>query len=199
MQVRQENRLEINKYTKKAKRLRTNMKMVLAENKRLFKQIDFEEVNDLVKYIEQANRIFIIAAGRSGFVMRAAAMRLMYLGYKVHFVGDDNTPSVQKDDLLIAACNAGNNGIIVKAAENSIAAGAKVVALSNYDQSALARLASLLVYVPAPKKQDLDDSRSSQFSGSLFDQFLLLLNDAVFQTLWESADIAESESQQKTC
>ncbi len=198
MHITQEYKLEIRKYTKKAKRLRTNMKMILAENKRLFKQIDFEELNHLVKYIQQANRIFIITAGRSGFVMRAAGMRLMSLGYNVSFVGDDNTPAIQKGDLLIAACSTGNNGIIVKAAENSIAAGANVVALSSHDQSPLARLATQLVYIPAPKSQELDGSRSDQYMGSLFDQFLLLLSDAVFQTLWKAAIDAEEKVQVKT-
>lgn len=167
------------------KDLQANLEMVLLENTWLLKQIDFKEVKVLVNEIQQARHIFIIAAGRSGFSMRSAAMRLMHLGLQVYFVGDTTTPAIAQGDLLIAASGSGTTSTIVRAAEKSLAAGARVVALSTQEESPLAKMASYLIHVPAAEKQDHESSRSRQYAGSLFEQFLLLLTDAVFQSLWK--------------
>ena len=79
--------------------IRVNLEMILVENTWLLKQMDFNDVATLVNYIGSANHIFIIAAGRSGFAMRSAAMRFMHLGLKVYFVGETITPAIIKGDL----------------------------------------------------------------------------------------------------
>lgn len=167
-----------------AKDIRGNLEMILIENTWLLKQIDYSEVASLINYIHTADRIFFIAAGRSGFAMRSAAMRLMHLGLTVYFVGDTTTPAIGFGDLLIAASGSGTTSTIVRAAEKASAAGATIVALSTAEGSALALLADQLVRIPAAGKQELESSKSRQYAGSLFEQFLLLLNDAVFQSLW---------------
>lgn len=169
-----------------AKGIKTNLEMVIVENTWLLNQIDFDQVNALASDIQQANHIFMIAAGRSGFSMRSAAMRFMHLGLKVYFVGDTTTPAIQKGDLLIAASGSGTTGTIVKAAEKAIAAGARVFALSTQEHSPLAKIASNLVHIPGAEKEDHHSSRSRQYAGSLFEQFLLLLTDAIFQSLWKA-------------
>jgi 6-phospho-3-hexuloisomerase len=168
------------------KELRANLEMILMENNWLLKQIDYKALAVLAETIQKAHHIFIIAAGRSGFSMRSAAMRLMHLGCRVYFVGDTTTPAIQKGDLLIAASGSGTTSTIVRAAEKSIAVGADVVALSTQENSPLAKLATQLILIPAAEKQDHHSNRSAQYAGSLFEQFLLLLTDAVFQSLWKS-------------
>ncbi len=181
------------KETVLAKDLKANLEMILLENSWLLKQIDFEEVAELVSSIRKAKHIFIIAAGRSGFSMRSAAMRLMHLGLKIYFVGDTTTPAIQQGDLLIAASGSGTTSTIVRAAEKSIAAGADVVALSTQASSPLAKLAVQVVQIPAAEKQDHENSRSRQYAGSLFEQFLLILTDAVFQSMWKAAGTPAEE------
>ena len=171
---------------KKATTVKGNLEMILVENTWLLKQLKQEQVDTFIQEIIQANSIFIIAAGRSGFSMRSAAMRLMHIGYTVYFVGETTTPAIRPGDLLIAASGSGTTTTIVKAAEKAIAAGATVLAISTTENSPLAAVASHLVHVAAAEKQDHNSTRSAQFAGSLFEQFLLLFNDAVFQTLWQS-------------
>lgn len=168
-----------------AKDLKSNLEMILLENTWLLKQINFDEVAALVEAIRKANHIFIIAAGRSGFAMRSTAMRLMHLGLKVYFVGETTTPAIRQGDLLIAASGSGTTSTIVRAAEKSVAAGAQVVALSTQASSPLAKLAFQVLLIPAAEKQDHDNAKSRQYAGSLFEQFLLLLTDAVFQSMWK--------------
>ena len=176
-----------------AKEVRSNLEMILMENTWLLKQIDFNEVAALAKSIKTANSIFIIAAGRSGFAMRSAAMRLMHLGLNAHFVGETTTPAIKQGDLLIAASGSGTTSSIVKAAEKAKSVGARVVALSTQSQSLLANVADQLILIPAAEKEDHEGSRSRQYAGSLFEQFLLLLTDAIFQSLWKLHDTPNAE------
>lgn len=164
--------------------LQTNMEMILAENLKLAAQIDFDQLALLLPYIQQADRIFLIGAGRSGLALRAAAMRLMHFGLTVFIAGETTTPAIKKGDLLIAASGSGTTSTIVKAGEKAVAAGADLAVFSTAADAPLAKLASLLVILPAAQKQDYGTAVSAQYAGSLFEQALLLLTDAVFQTLW---------------
>ena len=177
----------------KAKDIRGNLELILLENTWLLKQLKSVQIDAFISEIKAAKAIFIIAAGRSGFSMKSAAMRLMHLGFTVYFVGETTTPAIKAGDLLIAASGSGTTSTIVRAAEKAIAVGAKVVALSTQDQSPLAKIASQLVHVAAAEKQDHNSTRSAQFAGSLFEQFLLLFTDAVFQTLWQSKNESAEE------
>jgi len=163
-----------------------NLEMIMVENTWLLKQLKMEQVDTYISEIKQANAIFLIAAGRSGFSMRSAAMRFMHMGFTVYFVGETTTPAIRAGDLLIAASGSGTTSTIVKAAEKAIAVGAKVIAITTAEHSPLATIASHLVHVAAAEKEDHHSTRSAQYAGSLFEQFLLLFNDAVFQTLWQS-------------
>jgi 6-phospho-3-hexuloisomerase len=116
--------------------------------------------------------------------MQAAAMRLMHLGLKVYFVGDTTTPAIQPGDLLLAASGSGTTGAIVRAAEKAKQVGAKVISITAGSFSPLVNLSDHHIYVPAAEKQDHGGSKSKQYAGSLFEQALLLITDAVFKALW---------------
>ncbi|WP_316821327.1 6-phospho-3-hexuloisomerase [Pedobacter gandavensis] len=175
------------------KEVRSNLEMIIMENTWLLKQMDFKEVATLVMTIKAANRVFLIAAGRSGFAMRSAAMRFMHLGLNAHFVGETTTPAIQEGDLLLAASGSGTTSSIVRAAEKARSVGATVVALSTQTQSSLSSIADQLILIPAAEKEDHEGSRSRQYAGSLFEQFLLLLTDAIFQSLWKMEDTPNAE------
>lgn len=173
--------------------LAKNIDMILSENEQLSKKIELNELATLVDYIQQAPRIFLVATGRSGFALRGAAMRLMHLGLTVYFVGDTTTPAITKGDLLIAASGSGTTAAIVRAGEKSVSVGAKVFAITTALESPLAKMANAKVIVPAQGKQDFDGGKSQQYAGSLFEQFLFLMMDAVFQSLWELDGTVEEE------
>ena len=172
--------------------LGTNLDTIIKENTSLAQRIDLQQLFPLIYGIQEAKTIFVAASGRSGFAMRSAAMRLMHLGLNVYFVGETITPAITAGDLLIVSSGSGTTSSIIKAAEKSLSVGAKVVALTTNTDSILAKLASHVVLVPAAEKQDHSNRISAQYAGSLFEQFLLLLLDAVFQSLWKlSAKPAE--------
>nr|WP_253951440.1 6-phospho-3-hexuloisomerase [Paenarthrobacter sp. CM16] len=150
--------------------------------------IDVHQLAALAGRIRAAERVFLAGAGRSGLVLRMAAMRLMHLGLTVHVAGDTTTPAIAPGDLLLVASGSGTTSGVVKAAETAIAAGADVAAVTTNTESPLAGLADVLVIIPAAQKTDHGSNLSRQYSGSLFEQSLLLATEAVFQTLWENTD-----------
>ncbi|MET1054994.1 MAG: 6-phospho-3-hexuloisomerase [Pedobacter sp.] len=164
--------------------IRENLMMILEENLKLAEQLDFDQIALLIPYIQNADRIFLIGAGRSGLALRSAAMRLMHFGLTVFVAGETTTPAIREGDLLIAASGSGTTSTIVKAAEKAAATGAVVAAISTTTESPLAKLSSLVLILPAAQKQDHGKTISDQYAGSLFEQAVLLLTDAIFQTLW---------------
>lgn len=164
--------------------LQENLRLILEENLKLAENLDFDQIAEFIRHLYDAERIFLVGAGRSGLVLRAAAMRLMHFGLAVFVVGEITTPAIRKGDLLIAASGSGTTSTIVKAAQKAVSTGAQVVAFSTNTDSDLAKLSALVMIIPAAQKEDHGKTVSAQYSGSLFEQALLLLTDAVFQTMW---------------
>jgi 6-phospho-3-hexuloisomerase len=164
--------------------LHHHLQVIIEENQQLAAKLDLTAAGAIIPLIQQAERIFVVGAGRTGLALKAAAMRLMHLGLTVFVVGETTTPAIQAGDLLLAASGSGTTSTIVKAAEKAAAVGAQILAISTTTDSPLAALATQLIVLPAAQKQDHGGTISQQYAGSLFEQAVLLLTDAIFQTLW---------------
>ncbi len=165
-----------------------NMSLVRDEIADTAAKIDEQEMAGLAGHLGQTGRVFVAGAGRSGLVLRMAAMRLMHLGLNVHIAGDTTTPAITSGDLLLVASGSGTTSGVVKSAETAAKAGARIAAFTTNPDSPLAGLADALVIIPAAQKTDHGSSLSRQYSGSLFEQVLFLATEALFQSLWENAD-----------
>ncbi|MCZ9885047.1 6-phospho-3-hexuloisomerase [Arthrobacter sp. B2a2-09] len=165
-----------------------NLSLVRDEIADTAAKIDEQEVAGLAAHLGHPGRVFVAGAGRSGLVLRMAAMRLMHLGMTVHIAGDTTTPAISSGDLLLVASGSGTTSGVVKAAETAAKAGARIAAFTTNPDSPLAGLADALVIIPAAQKTDHGTSVSRQYSGSLFEQVLFLATEALFQSLWENTD-----------
>lgn len=162
-----------------------NRSLVQDEISGVFRRVDPAQVAALVTELRLADRIFVTGAGRSGLVLKMAAMRLMHLGLTVHVVGEITAPAIRSGDLLLAASGSGTTAGVVKAAETAAAQGARIAAYTTNAGSPLAEAASAVVLIPAAQKTDHGSDLSQQYSGSLFEQVLFATTEAVFQSLWD--------------
>lgn len=162
-----------------------NRNLVQDETSGVFQSVDPSQVAALVTELRLADRIFVTGAGRSGLVLKMAAMRLMHLGLTVHVVGEITAPAIRSGDLLLAASGSGTTAGVVKAAETAAAQGARIAAYTTNAGSPLAKAASAVVIIPAAQKTDHGSNLSRQYSGSLFEQVLFATTEAVFQSLWD--------------
>ncbi|MDQ5861442.1 MAG: 6-phospho-3-hexuloisomerase [Actinomycetota bacterium] len=169
-----------------------NRTLVQNEISAVSQRVDPSLVAALVTELRLADRIFVTGAGRSGLVLKMAAMRLMHLGLTVHVVGETTAPAIRAGDLLLAASGSGTTAGVVTAAETAAAQGARVAAYTTSSGSPLAAVAAAVVLIPAAQKTDHASAVSRQYSGSLFEQVLFTTTEAVFQSLWDE-DAASPE------
>jgi 6-phospho-3-hexuloisomerase len=155
--------------------------------------VDPAQVAALASELRIADRVFVTGAGRSGLVLKMAAMRLMHLGLNVHVVGEITAPAIRSGDLLLAASGSGTTSGVVKAADVAASQGARVAAYTTNAASPLATIADAVVVIPAAQKTDHASSVSRQYSGSLFEQVLFATTEAVFQSLWDEDAAAPEE------
>ena len=178
---------------KDAELVESALNTIINEHIKLIHTISYSEIAKLIPAITNAEHIFIMGAGRTGLMMKAAAMRLMHLGYKVHVVGETTAPAIEKGDVLIAGSGSGTTSGIVRAAETAKKVGAGVLCFTTNADSRLALLADHTVTIPAAQKQERNETISKQYAGSLFEQSLLLVFDALIQTLWGLEGSSASE------
>lgn len=169
------------------------LEMILTEHQQMFRQLQLDAIPDIVQSIQKANAIFLLGAGRTGFMIKAAAMRLMHLGFNVHVVGETTSPAIGEGDLLIAGSGSGTTSNIVKAAETAHKCGAEIICFTTNPGSPLAQLANFSVTIPAAGKQQQNKTVSQQYAGSLFEQSFLLIFDAIIQHLWQISGVSRDE------
>ena len=162
-----------------------NQNLILNELTHTLAQGSEAQANAAIHAILTAPRIFVTGAGRSGLALKMAAMRLMHLGLTVHVVGEITTPAIAARDLLIAASGSGTTTGVVLSALTAEKAGANILAITTAPRSTLASIASGVLVIPAATKQDDSATRSQQYAGALFEQSVLLLTDALFQSMWQ--------------
>lgn len=165
--------------------LTANLSFITAEITGLVARLDLRPLSPVVTATAAAPRVFVVGSGRSGLVMRMAAMRLMHLGLDVHVVGETTTPAIRAGDLLLTASGSGSTPAVVGAARTAAGVGARVAAFTIDAGSALAEIADFVVVIPAQAKTDHGGTASRQYSGSLFEQGLLLSTEVLFQSLWD--------------
>lgn len=137
--------------------------------------------------LSKAPRVFTIGTGRSGLALQMAAMRFMHLGLPTHVVGETTAPAIGPGEVLVAASGSGSTARVVRAAQTARDQGADVIALTTAADSALAKTATEVLIIPAADKQDFDGNVTVQYAGSLFEQSVLLITDALFHTLWQNS------------
>jgi 6-phospho-3-hexuloisomerase len=148
-------------------------------------KIDADQVHSLEDLIFCAKRVFIAGAGRSGFVAKAFANRLMHLGFQVYVTGETTTPSIQKDDLLVLVSGSGNTSSLISNGNVARKQGAKIAAITMFPENTIVQMADAVVFIPGTtKKSNVEASVTSiQMPGSSFEELSWLLFDAIAMEL----------------
>lgn len=168
--------------------IKQRLSLILGELQSIADRIDEKQVAALSQAILAGGTVFAAGAGRSGLVLRCAAMRLMHMDIPVYLVGEIVTPAVRKGDLLLVASGSGQTASLVGMATKAKQLGARVALITATPDSAIAKLADVVVLVPATTpKADAGAGavQSRQPMGNLFEQTTLLTLDAIIMNLME--------------
>ena len=121
---------------------------------KITKSVNPEEINKLTKMISEVENVYIMGLGRSGLVAKAFGMRLMHLGLSVYIVGETITPAISDKDCLIAISRSGETSYIVSTTGIAKSIGAKIIAITSYTDSTLAKESDLIVQLQGRTKID---------------------------------------------
>lgn len=152
-------------------------------------------LNALLDVLEPARRIFLYGRGRSGFVARAFAVRLMHLGYQTFVVGETITAPVQKDDVVICVSGSGTTYPVVMTAELGRRIGARVVAVTQEPDSEVANLAHVVIPL-IPRDANGERARLAPL-GTLFETAAWLFFDAVVALLMDRLGATEDAMRER--
>lgn len=170
-------------------------------------ELDADTINQMMDAIIDSKSIFVLGLGRSGLVAKAFAMRLMHLGFSVYVVGETITPAIHDDDCLVAISGSGETSYIISTATITKKRGAKIVAVTSYEQSTLANMSDLVIHVKGRTKVDMEKDyikrqmggkhQSLAPLGTLFEISTLIVLDGFIAELMNKIEKTEEDMKLK--
>ena len=130
---------------------------ILAGIEKAIKELDLRQVETLVQLLLEVKekRIFLVGMGRSGYVGRAFALRLMNLGFDVYIIGETITPAATNEDLVIAISGSGSTTIVLTAGTTAKEIGMTLVAITSFADFPLGKLADYVLVVGGRKEEQV--------------------------------------------
>ncbi len=171
------------------------LEVVSEHIKNLKNYVDMKSVEEMIETIESSNSIFVIGAGRSGYIAKAFAMRLMHLGYTVYVVGEAVTPRIKKEDTLIAISGSGETTSVVNISRKAKEViGSKLIAITGKRDSTLAEMADVVVLIKGKLKNQRDETLSQLAPlGTMFELTTMVFLDALIAELMMRKHLTEKD------
>ena len=163
---------------------------ILSHLEKVFKTIKKEDIEKFIDLILKHNKIFVYGAGRSGFMGRAFAQRLMHIGLNSYFIGETITPACRRGDLLIVISGSGETASCIALAEKAKKLGATVVAVTAHPESPLGGIADFILRVPGKTKK-VEEKSYAPFT-SLFDISVLTILDSISAEIMNRMGVDEN-------
>ncbi len=159
------------------------------------KELDLRQVEELIKAIDEAKSVFVLGAGRSGFVAKAFAMRLMHLGYNVYVVGETVTPRIRKEDLLIAISGSGETTSVVSISRKAKELiGSKLAVITQNRDSTLAKMGDVVVVLKGKSKTEKNEEIAKIAPlGTMFELTALIFLDGLTAEIMNRKNLTEKD------
>lgn len=189
----------------KLKWLKAAAEEILAGAHKAMDELDSGEIEKMIQMILDAKekKIFVVGMGRSGFVARAFALRLMNLGFNVYFLGETITPAATKEDLVIAISGSGTTKLVLTASLTAKEIGSKVIAVTSHPESSLGQIADHIMLVggrtkPAREedylsRQLIGERESLSPLGTMFENNCMIFLDSLIVELMYMLGKTEEE------
>lgn len=144
----------------------------------------------LTNLLDQAKRVFVSGAGRSGLISRFFAMRLMHSGYDVSVVGEIVTPSIKAGDLLIIISGSGETEQLIAFTKKAKEIGAKILLISAKSESTIGDMADAVFQVGT---SELYGKVKGMPMGTVFELSTLFFLEAIISHIIHEKGIPEEE------
>ena len=185
------------------------MLMMASRIEEVARSIDQNQVECFFTEINKAERIFVLGAGRSGFVAKSFGMRLMHLGMNAYVVGETVTPAFHAHDTLIAFSGSGKTKSVLDACETTRQIGGSLCLITGTKQSPMTDLATCVVYLKTDEESTYSGSdhfelrqlkgehrsmsQPSTPLGTIFETSAMIFADSVISALIEMKNCSIEE------
>jgi len=158
--------------------------------------VDPKELDSFERMLLGARRIFVTGLGRTGLMARGFAMRLMHLGRRVYHVGDVITPAIRRGDVLVICSRTGRSPVLRYYIDIARKADARVAVVTGVRASPVAKRADVVVFLASEQLGRRGRPRLAENGlplGSLYEQALLLVTDAVIAHLMSALGLSADD------
>ncbi len=173
------------------------MLLMASQIRSIANRISSRDIEQFLREVTCAKRIYAMGAGRSGLVARGFAMRLMHLGLTSFVVGETITPALQPQDLVVIFSGSGETKTIADLAETAHIIGARVCLVTFSPNSRIGKIADCVVTIPSQREETRDPSAEFEVRqmmgehksfaplGTLFETAAMVFADAVISALMD--------------
>ena len=159
--------------------------------------IDFDKILELANLIfkikSKNNKVFVYGAGRSGFIGRCFAQRLMHLGINSCFISDAVTYRYTKNDLLILISGSGETASSIAIAKKANEIGGNIVLFTTNPNSSIGKISKLVIEVKGKSKDAAITKETLAPYTSLFDISTLSVLDSIGSVLMNVLNVSEND------
>lgn len=134
-------------------RFKERLRMGL-EDVEMFASIDQTQLDTLTDALLAANRIYVAGWGRAGNCVKILSMDCSQIGLETFIVGDNPTPAIRPDDILVIGSGSGETKTMAILAEQCKAQGAKLGLISGNAESTIGKMADVNVVIPRKKQPE---------------------------------------------
>lgn len=179
------------------------MQLMASKIRAIAHSISDSDVEAFLAEILNAQRIYVMGAGRSGLVAKGFAMRLMHLGLQSYVVGETITQALRKGDVIVVF-SVWRTKTVADIAETGKEIGAHICLITSNADSRIGKIADCKVIIENQRddvrddaaefeiRQMLGDHKSFAPLGTLFETTSMIFSDAVISRLMEITKTDES-------
>lgn len=140
--------------------------------------------------LQKNRKFFLLASGRSAFILQCFATRLVHLGADVYMVTNlASNPALSKEDVLIVLSGSGTTAIVVSLLENIVntVKPKGIVCITSHPETIIGRIGDVTIKLKGRSKQDRthigDDTAILTPEGTAFEQVAFTYLDGIIAEL----------------
>ncbi len=138
--------------------------------------------------LKNKRRFFLLASGRSAFILQCFATRLVHLGARVFIVTNlASMPALRDKDILIVLSGSGTTGIVVSLLNNyvNIVKPYGIVTITSHPETVIGRIADITIKLKGRTKKDkfIGDNAVLAPEGTMFEIAAFCYLDAIIAEL----------------
>lgn len=138
--------------------------------------------------LKNKRRFFLLASGRSAFILQCFATRLVHLGARVFIVTNlASMPALRDKDILIVLSGSGTTGIVVSLLNNYVNTVKPygIVTITSHPETVIGRIADITIKLKGRTKRDkfIGDNAVLAPEGTMFEIAAFCYLDAIIAEL----------------